>query len=191
MYGHRVRSADCWNCYKRDWARWLYQGTKEDEVNIFTWFPSRCCSLLEKCANFSLVENELGLETWTQADTCPTNMNVNQPISTIVFFYKWISTSLTHKSLNFSHFKGLNSNKIFPKFFSLVPQNMCRRLQTSSLPGVHHRPLHGVPASCSSETLPQHAAVHLWDTVKEGNPSSLLQRGCVKNQFWGFFCLPF
>ena len=48
---------------------------------------------------------------------------------------------------------------------------MCGRLQTSSLPGVHHRPLHGVPASCSLETLPQHAAVHLRDSVKEGNQS--------------------
>lgn len=56
---------------------------------------------------------------------------------------------------------------------------MCRRLQTSSLPGVHHRPLHGVPASCSSETLPQHAAVHLRDTAKEGNQSQVLGLHCM------------
>lgn len=38
----------------------MYQGTKKDEVNIFTSLPvgfsSRCCSLLEAHVNSSLVE---------------------------------------------------------------------------------------------------------------------------------------
>ncbi|TNN21735.1 hypothetical protein EYF80_068153 [Liparis tanakae] len=51
---------------------------------------------------------------------------------------------------------------------SPVPQNVCRRLPTRPLPGVHHRPLHGVPAPRGSETLPQHAALHLRDKVEEG-----------------------
>lgn len=65
-------------------------------------------------------------------------------------------------------------------FFSPVPENLCRRLQTSPLPGVHHRPLHGVPASCGAEALPQHAAIHLRDTVQEGKHSCMMGQDLSK-----------
>lgn len=57
-------------------------------------------------------------------------------------------------------FLAVSSNSSFSKLCQ-VPQNVCRRLPTPPLPGVHHRPFHGVPASRSSETVPQHAAVDL------------------------------
>lgn len=51
---------------------------------------------------------------------------------------------------------------------SVVSEDVCRRLQAGALPRLHHRPLPGVPPPRGSETISQHAAVHLRDPVQEG-----------------------
>ena len=42
-----------------------------------------------------------------------------------------------------------------------VPADVCGRVPAPPLPSVHHRSLHGVPASRRPQALPQHAALHL------------------------------
>lgn len=151
----------------RDKGRW--------GVNIFTGFPTattvgcffffpppQCCSLLEACINYSLVHMSANA----------LHIKIKTTESHSFRFFIWDFT-------------------IFLIFFPTVSQNVCWRLQASPLPRLHHRPLHGVPASCRSEALPQHAAVHLRDTVEEGKDgrTSCLNRSCMMTLFCQLFAI--